>query len=113
MVGRETELIGSGNVELCSDATCGVETSTGGGVDDDARSPDVCKVGLVVSWMMALGADVCVVGDPSNDSESTRALGEETTFLPRPLPLSQILVLLLDPYLHENKSIIQYILIGN
>ena len=45
----------------------------------------VCKVGLVVSWMMAPGADVGVVGDPSNDSESTRALGEETTFLPRPL----------------------------
>ena len=38
--------------------------------------------------MIAPGADVCVVGDPSNDSESTRALGEETTiFLPRPLPL--------------------------
>ena len=47
----------------------------------------VYKVGLVVSWMMAPGADVDVVGDPSNDSESTRALGEETTFLPRPLPL--------------------------
>ena len=87
MVGQETELMGSGNAELCSDATCGVESSTGGGVDDDARSPGVCKVGLVVSWMMALSADVCVVGDPSNDSESTKALGEETTFLPRPLPL--------------------------
>ena len=37
--------------------------------------------------MMAHGANVFVVGDPSNDSESTRALGEETTFLPRPLPL--------------------------
>ena len=50
-------------------------------------APSVCKVGLVVSWMMEPGADVVVVGDPSNDSESTRALGEETTFLPRPLPL--------------------------
>ena len=87
MVGRETELIGSGNAELCSDVTCGVESSTGGGVDDNARSLDVCKVGLVVSWIMAPGADVCVVGDPSNGSEYTRALGEETTFLPRPLPL--------------------------
>ena len=87
MVGRETELMGSGNAELCSDATFGVESSTCGGVDDDARSPGVCRVGLVVSWMMAPGADVSVVGDPSNDSESTRALGEETTFLPRPLLL--------------------------
>ena len=87
MVGREIELLGSGNAELCSDATCGVESSTGGDVDDDARSPGVYKVGLVVSWMMAPDADVCVVGDPSNDSESTRALEEETTFLPRPLPL--------------------------
>ena len=67
MVGREIELLGSGNAELCSDATCGVESSTGGDVDDDARSPGVCKVGLVVSWMIAPGADVCVVGDPSND----------------------------------------------
>ena len=50
-------------------------------------APGVYKVGLVVSWMMAPGADIGVVGDPSNDSESTRALGEETTFLPRPLPL--------------------------
>ena len=89
--GRETKLMGSGNAELCSDATCGVKFSTGGGVDDDARSPGVYKVGLVVSWMMAPGADVCVVGDPSNDSKSTRALGEETTILPRPLPL------ILDP----------------
>ena len=86
--------MGSGNAELCSDATCGVESSIGGGessigggVDDDVRSPDVCKVGLVVSWMMVPGADVCVVGDPSNDLESTRVLGEETTFLPCPLPL--------------------------
>ena len=36
MVGRETELMGSGNVELYGDSTCGVEYSTGGGVDDDA-----------------------------------------------------------------------------
>ena len=79
--------MGSGNAELYSDATYGVESSTGGGVDDDTRSPGVYKVGLVVSWMMAPSADVCVVGDPSNDSESTKALGEETTFLPRPLPL--------------------------
>ena len=50
-------------------------------------APSVSKVGLVVSWMMAPGVDVGVVGDPSNDSKSTRALGEETTFLPRPLPL--------------------------
>ena len=50
-------------------------------------TPSVCKVGLVVSWMMEPGADVGVVGDPSNDSESTGALGEETIFLPRPLPL--------------------------
>ena len=41
--------MGSGNAELCSDATCGVESSTGGGVDDDVRSPGVCKLGLVVS----------------------------------------------------------------
>ena len=41
MVGREIELLGSGNAELCSDATCGVESSTGGDVDDDARSPSV------------------------------------------------------------------------
>ena len=79
--------MGSGDAELYSDATCGVESSTCGGVDDDARSPGVCKEGLVVSWMMTPGTDVCVVGDPSNDSESTRALGEETTFLPCPLPL--------------------------
>ena len=105
--------MGSGDAELYSDATCGVESSTGGGVDDDARSPGVCKVGLVVSWMMTPGIDVCVVGDPSNDSESTRVLGEETTSYHVFYPLSQILVLLLDPYLHENKNIIQYILIGN
>ena len=79
--------MGSGNAELCSHASYGVESSTGGGVDDDARSPGFYKVGLVVSWMMAPGADVCVVGDFSNDSKSTRALREETTFLPRPLPL--------------------------
>ena len=79
--------MGRGDAELYSDATCGVESSTSGGVDDDARSPGVCKVRLVVSWMLTPGTDVCVVGDPSNDSESTRALGEETTFLPRPLPL--------------------------
>ena len=79
--------MGSGDVELCSDATCDVESCTGGGADDDAQSPGVCKVRLVVSWMMAPVADVGVVGDPSNDLESTRALGEETTFLPRPLPL--------------------------
>ena len=98
--------MGSGDAELCSNATCGVESCIGGGADDDARSPSVCKVGLVVSWMMAPGvckvgllvswmmapgADVGVVGDPSNDPESTRALGEETTFLPHPLPL------ILDP----------------
>ena len=104
--------MGNGNAELCSDATCGVESSTGGGVDDDARSPGVCKVGLVVSWMMAHGADVFVVGDPSNDSESTRALGGKPHSYHVLYPLSQILVLLLDPYLHENKNIIQYILVG-
>ena len=43
--------MGSGNDELCSDTTYGVESSTGGGVNDDARSPGVCKVGLVVSWI--------------------------------------------------------------
>ena len=59
--------MGSGDDELYSDATCGVESSTGSGVDDDARSPVVCKVGLVVSWMMAPGENVGVVGDPSND----------------------------------------------
>ena len=59
--------MGSGDEELCSDATCGVESCIGGGVDDDTRSPGVCNVGLVVSWMMAPGADVGVVGDPSND----------------------------------------------
>ena len=79
--------MGSGDAELCSDSTCGVVSSTSGGVDHDARSPSVFKVGLVLSWMMTPGTDVCVVGDPSNDSESTRALREETTFLPRPLPL--------------------------
>ena len=52
--------MGSGDAELCSDATCGVESCTGGSVDDDARWPGVYKVGLVVSWMMALGADVGV-----------------------------------------------------
>ena len=57
----------SGDDELCSDATCGVESCTGGGADDDARSPGVCKVGLVVPWMMEPSADVGVVGDPSND----------------------------------------------
>ena len=41
--------MGSGDAKLCSDSTCGVESSTGGGVDDDARSSGVCKVGLVVS----------------------------------------------------------------
>ena len=76
--------MGSGDAELCSDATCGVESSTGGGANYDARSPGVCKVGLVVSWMMAPGvykvglvvswimapgANVGVVGDTSNDSE--------------------------------------------
>ena len=29
--------MGSGNAELYGDATCGVESSIGGGVDDDAR----------------------------------------------------------------------------
>ena len=59
--------MGCGGDELYSDATCGVESYTGAGADDDARSLGVCKVGLVVSWMMAPGADVGVVGDPSND----------------------------------------------
>ena len=59
--------MGSGDDELYSDAVCGVESCIGGGVDDDARSPVVCNVGLVVSWMMAHGADVGVVGEPSND----------------------------------------------
>ena len=67
MVGREIELMGSGDDELCSDATCGIESCTNCGADDDARSPGVCKVGLVVSWMMAPGENVGVVGDPSND----------------------------------------------
>ena len=79
--------MGSGDYELCSDATCGVKSCTSGGADEDARSPGVFKVELVVSWMMAPSADVGVVGDLSNNSKSTRALGEETTFLPRPLPL--------------------------
>ena len=57
----------SGDDELYSDATCGVESCIGGGVDDDVRSLSVCKVGLIVSWMMAPGVDVGVVGDPSND----------------------------------------------
>ena len=39
----------SGDAELCSDATCDVESCTGGGANDDARSPGVYKVGLVVS----------------------------------------------------------------
>ena len=59
--------MGSGDDELYSDATCGVESCTGSGVDDDARLPGVYKVGLVVSWMVTPGADVGVVGDPSND----------------------------------------------
>ena len=59
--------MGSGDDELCSDATCGVESCTSGGANDDAQSPGVCKVGLVVSWMMAPGADVGMVGDSSND----------------------------------------------
>ena len=29
--------MGSGDDELCSDATCGVESCIGGGADDDAR----------------------------------------------------------------------------
>ena len=37
--------------------------------------------------MKALGANVGLVGDLTNDRESTRALGDETTFLPRLLPL--------------------------
>ena len=36
MVGRETELMGSGDAELYSDATYGVESCTGGSADDDA-----------------------------------------------------------------------------
>ena len=67
MVGRETELVGSGGDELCSDATCGNGSCIGGGVDDDGGSPSVSKVGLVVLSMMSLGADVGVVGNPSND----------------------------------------------
>ena len=59
--------MGSGDDELCSDATCGVESCTGCGVDDVARPPGVCKVGLVVSWIMAPDADAGEVGDPSND----------------------------------------------
>ena len=54
MVGRETELVGGGDDELCSDAACGDESCTGSGVDDDdLGSPSVCKVGLIVSSMMA------------------------------------------------------------
>ena len=59
--------MGSGDDELCSDVTCGVESYIGGGADDNARSPGVWKVGLVISWMMAPGANVGVVSDPSND----------------------------------------------
>ena len=43
MVGRETELMDSGDDELCSYAICGVEACTGGGADDDARSPSVVR----------------------------------------------------------------------
>ena len=59
--------MGGGDDKLCSDAACGDESCTGGGADDDAGSLGVCKVGLVVSPMMALGVDVGVVGNPSND----------------------------------------------
>ena len=59
--------MGSGNDKLYCDATCGVESCTGCGANDLARSPSVCKVGLVVSWIMAPSADVGAVGDPSND----------------------------------------------
>ena len=33
----------SGDDELCSYAICGVEACTGGGADDDARSPSVVR----------------------------------------------------------------------
>ena len=59
--------MGSGDDGHCSDATYGVESCTGGSVDDDARSPGVYKVGLVVSWMVEPGADAGVVSDLSND----------------------------------------------
>ena len=41
--------MGSGDAELYSDATYGVESCTSDGADDDARSLGVCKVELVVS----------------------------------------------------------------
>ena len=59
--------MGCSDDEFCSDAACGNESCIGGGADDDAGSPGVYKVGLVVSSMMATGADVGVVGNPSND----------------------------------------------
>ena len=40
--------MGGGDDELYSDTACGIESYTGGGVDDGAWSPGVCKVGLVV-----------------------------------------------------------------
>ena len=58
--------MGSGDDELCSDATCGVESCTCCCADDVERSPGVCKVGLVVSWMKTTGGDIGAVGDPSN-----------------------------------------------
>ena len=67
MVGREIELVGGGDDELCSDVACGDESYTGDGTDDNAGSPSFCKVGLVVSPMMAPVANVGVVGNPSND----------------------------------------------
>ena len=65
MVGRETELVGVGD-ELFSDVAYGDESCIGGGADDDTGY-GVCKVGLVVSPMMAPRSDVGVVGNPSND----------------------------------------------
>ena len=37
--------------------------------------------------MKALGANVGLLGDLTNDRESTRALGDEATFISRPLSL--------------------------
>ena len=54
--------MGGGDNELCSD-----ELSIGGYADDDAGSPGVYKVGVVVSSMMAPCVDVGVIGNPSND----------------------------------------------
>ena len=58
--------MGSCDDEFCSDAVCEDKSCIGGSADD-AGSPSVCKVRLIVSSMMAPGADVGVVGNPSND----------------------------------------------